>query len=644
MSAPTATTQEGATLDAPLTHRQIVTILIGLMMGMFLAALDQTIVASAIRVIADDLHGLSSMAWVTTAYLITSTIVTPLYGKLSDIYGRKPFFIIAITIFTIGSAACAFAWSIGSLAAFRAFQGLGAGGLFALALAIIGDIVPPRERAKYQGYFLAVFGTSSVIGPVVGGWFAAQDTLLGVTGWRWVFLVNVPIAAAALVVVTRTLHLHHHRLDHRIDWWGAAALTVALVPLLIVAEQGREWGWTSGLSMLCYAVGAAGLIVGFFIERWMGDEALIPLRLFTNRTVAVASITSVFVGMGMFGGLAALPLYLQIVKGATPTEAGLQLLPMMLGIMFGSILSGQLISRTGRYRQYPIIGAGLLVVALWMFHYVMWDTPLWKTMLAMVMFGVGLGFNFQPLTLAIQNAVRPRDIGVATSSATFTRQIGGTLGTAVFLSILFSSARDKIGEAFQTLARGSDFLAALRNPVGDAAANGAFIQQVQAAQAAGTTGDAFGNALNDSSFLQQIDPRLAAPFLVGFSEAMSVVFLVASVVMVIAFVASWFLPHVELRSGSSYDQRNAENAEVALAAAQDNGAAAQSLEPVAAGAVVGGHHEGVGGNGSGPNGSGPLGKHEGPRSEPELAVVSASPDGEASSAKPAGRYIGRHRG
>ena len=487
------------------------------------------------------------------------------------------------------------------------------------------------------------------------------------TGWRWVFLVNVPIAVAALVVVIRTLHLHHYRRDHRIDWWGAGALTVALVPLLIVAEQGREWGWTSGLSFLCYAIGVAGLITWFFIERSMGDEALIPLRLFKNRTVAVASITSVFVGMGMFGGLAALPLYLQIVKGATPTQAGLQLLPMMLGIMFGSILSGQLISRTGRYRQYPIIGAGLLVVALWMFHYVEWDTPLWKTMLAMVMFGIGLGFNFQPLTLAIQNAVSPLDIGVATSSATFTRQIGGTLGTAIFLSILFSSARDKIGEAFQTLARGSDFLAALRNPVGDPAANAAFIQQVQAAQAAGTTDTAFGGALNDSSFLQLIDPRLAAPFLVGFSQAMSVVFLVASFILVIAFVTSWFLPHVELRSGSAYDQRNAE---MASAASQDNGAPVQSREPVAAGAVVGGRipsagdglqassasdppaqalipsgrHEGAHGNGSGPNGAGPVGKHESAGSEPDLAAVSGAPDGESSQAKPAGRYVGRHRG
>ncbi len=543
--------------DEPLTHKQIVTILIGLMMGMFLAALDQTIVASAMRVIADHLQGLSAQAWVTTAYLITSTIATPLYGKLSDIYGRKPFFIAAITIFTIGSMLCTLAWSIPSLAAFRAIQGIGAGGLFSLALAIIGDIVPPRERAKYQGYFLAVFGSSSVLGPVIGGFFAGADKILGIDGWRWVFLVNVPIAVAALFVVTRTLHLHHRRLDHRIDWWGAVALTVAVVPLLIVAEQGREWGWTSTTSLICYAIGLVGFVAGWFIERSMGEEALIPLRLFTNRTVAWASIGSVFIGMGMFGGLAALPLYLQIVKGASATQAGLQLLPMTLGIMFGSILSGQLISRTGRYRRYPIMGAGLLVVSLFVFHYVTADTPLWQSMIVMVFFGMGLGFNFQPLTLAIQNAVPLRDIGVATSSATFTRQIGGTLGTAIFLSLLFSSAKDKIGEAFHTLAPQADFQAALRSPVGDAAANQAFISQMKAGAATGDAASGFSNALNDSSFLNLIDPRLARPFLVGFSDAMSTVFLVASGLLVFAFIASLFLPHVELRSAESFQKARA---------------------------------------------------------------------------------------
>lgn len=532
----------------PLSHREIVTILVGLMMGMFLAALDQTIVASAMRVIADDLNDLAGQAWVTTAYLITSTIATPLYGKLGDIYGRKKLFIFAISIFTIGSMLCTLAWSIPSLAAFRAVQGIGAGGLFSLALAIIGDIVPPRERAKYQGYFLAVFGTSSVLGPVIGGFFAGQATLFGVTGWRWVFLVNVPIAIAALFVVTRTLHLKHKRLDHRIDYWGAASLSIALVPLLIVAEQGREWGWGSVTAVLCYAIGAIGFIAFFLIEKSMGEEALIPLRLFQNRTVASSSIASVFIGMGMFGGLAALPLYLQIVKGATPTEAGLMLLPMTLGIMLGSILSGQMISRTGRYRHWPIIGAVLLVLALFGFHYVGADTDLWKVMIGMFFFGVGLGFNFQPLTLAVQNAVDRKDMGVATSSATFTRQIGGTLGTAVFLSILFSQAGTKINEAFATAASDPAFIAASRNPTGgDPQVNAQFVHQMQAAQQSGQAAGGAGNAaLQDSSFIQQLDPTLAHPFLVGFSDAMSVVFLVASGVMVLAVIATLFLPHVDL--------------------------------------------------------------------------------------------------
>ena len=540
-----------------LTHRQIVTILIGLMLGMFLAALDQTIVASALRVIADDLNGLSSQAWVTTAYLITSTIATPLYGKLSDIYGRKPFFIFAISIFTVGSALCAFAPSIGMLAAFRAVQGIGAGGLFALALAIIGDIVPPRERAKYQGYFLAVFGMSSVLGPVIGGFFAGADTILGITGWRWVFLVNVPIAAVALYVVARTLHLHHNRLDHRIDYWGATALTVALVPLLIVAEQGREWGWLSGRSLALYALGLSGAIAFYVIERGMKDEALIPLRLFAIRTVAVSSAVSIFVGMGMFGGLACIPLYLQIVKGASATEAGLQLLPMTLGIMIGSIASGQVTSRTGRYRQFPIIGTALLVVAMLLFYLVTADTPLWQSMLVMVLFGLGLGFNFQPLTVAVQNAVSMRDIGVATSSATFTRQIGGTLGTAIFLSVLFGRAATNIPARYQEAAMSDPaFQAALAAPTGDATANEAFISGLQAAASGDSS--AFSSALSDSSFLDAIDPRLAHPYLVGFDDALSAVFLIAAGVLTVAFALSWLLPNVELRSNEEFAKARAE--------------------------------------------------------------------------------------
>ena len=449
---------------------------------------------------------------------------------------------------------CSFATSIPMLAAFRAVQGLGAGGLFSLALAIIGDIVPPRERAKYQGYFLAVFGTSSVLGPVIGGFFAGQDTLLGIAGWRWVFLVNVPIGIAALVVVTRTLHLRHTRLDHRIDWWGAAALTVGLVPLLLVAEQGRVWGWGSGRSITCYVIGGIGVVAFFLAERMMGDEALLPLQLFQNRTVGISSIASVILGMGMFGGIACLPLYLQIVKGASPTEAGLLLLPMTLGIMTGSIVSGQMISRTGRYRHFPIIGSALLVLSLFGFHYVGADTPLWKTMIVMFFFGVGLGFNLQPLTLAVQNAVAAR------------HRRGHLVGDlhppdrrhARHRGLPVDPLLGRAGPAPDGLPHDRP---ELRLPGGAEAPTGRrrgqpglHLGAAVGAQSGGS-GGAFDSALNDSSFIQQIDPRLAQPFLVGFSEAIDLVFLIGSGVMVVAFVVLWFLPNVELRSGSSYAER-----------------------------------------------------------------------------------------
>ena len=539
------------TAPGGLTHRQIVTILIGLMSGMFLAALDQTIVATAIRTIADDLHGLQHQAWATTAYLITSTIATPLYGKLGDIYGRKKLFIAAITIFVIGSALCAFSTSMATLSAFRAVQGIGAGGLFSLALAIIGDIVSARERAKYQGYFLAVFGTSSVLGPVIGGFFAGADSIFGITGWRWVFLVNVPIGIVAFLIVSRTLHLSHTRLDHRIDWLGASLLTLSLVPLLLVAEQGREWGWASASAFACYGIGVvAGL--AFVWQEWrMGEEAIIPLAMFRNKTVGVASSASVIIGVAMFGGLAALPLYLQIVKGASPTEAGLLLLPMTLGIMTGSIASGQVISRTGRYRLFPIVGTALLALGLFAFHFVGYDTPLWQTMLIMVFFGLGLGFNFQPLTLAVQNAVPPQQIGVATSLATSTRQIGGTLGTAVFLTILFSEVPGRISDAIGSIAPTADFQAALRDP-----ANTAFAREFAAAQASGNASAGTG-VLSDSSFLTTLDPRLAKPFLVGFSDAMDTVFLVGACITVLGFLVMLLLPHEELRARAAHAERAA---------------------------------------------------------------------------------------
>jgi EmrB/QacA subfamily drug resistance transporter len=522
------------------THRQVITILVGLMMGMFLAALDQTIMATATRTIADDLHGFNLQAWATTAFLITSTISTPLYGKLSDIYGRRPFFLFAIAVFIVGSMLCGLSQNMYELAAFRAIQGIGAGGLMALALTIIGDIVPPRERARYQGFFLAVFGTASVIGPLLGGFFAGQDSIIGITGWRWIFYLNVPIGIAAMIVVARVLHLPHQRTEHRIDWPGAVFLIVGLVPLLTVAEQGREWGWGSGLAFLCYGIGVIGLVGFVFAERAYKDEALLPLRLLGNRTVAVGATSSTILGMAMFGGLLTVPLYLQIVKGSTPTVAGLQMIPFVVGIMAGSIIAGQLIARTGRYRIFPIIGSTLMAIALGLFATIGADTPLWRTMLIMVLMGLGLGGNMQPMITAVQNAVSPREIGVATSSVTFFRSMGGTLGTAIFLSVLFNVVPGKISSAYQAAQRTPEFQQAL-------AANPGQAQTLQQAQGSA--------ALSDTSFLSRLSDVVSHPFKVGFSEGIQVVFLMALAVMIVGLIVVLFLPEIPLSRRSAQQQR-----------------------------------------------------------------------------------------
>ena len=554
MTTPATRSAPSEQTDGGFSHRQTVMILIGLMMGMFLAALDQTVVSTAIRTIADDLNGFSLQAWATTAFLITSTISTPLYGKLSDIYGRKPFFLFAISIFIAGSALCGLSRSMYELAAFRAIQGIGAGGLFSMALAIIGDIVPPRQRARYQGYFLAVFGTSSVLGPVLGGLFAGANSILGISGWRWIFYINVPVGLAALVVVNRVLHIPHTRRDHRIDWQGAVALIIGLVPLLIVAEQGRIWGWSSGRSMLCYGLGIVGLVLFYLAERMCKDDALIPLRLFRGRTFTVATMSSVIIGMGMFGAILVLPLYLQIVKGYSPTGAGLATLPLVLGIMAGSVISGQTISRTGRYKIFPIVGTGLMVVGLYLFSLIGADTPLWKTALIMPIVGLGLGGNMQPIILAIQNAVSPREIGVATSSVTFFRQMGGTLGTAVFLSVLLSTLPGRIADAFNSVRGTPGFQAALA----------AHPDQAATLQAAGS-----GNAdLNDTSFISRLAPVIAHPFKVGFSDSMSTVFLMGAAIMVVGFVIVLLLPEIPLADRSASQARAAEAQAEAGAAAE----------------------------------------------------------------------------
>lgn len=451
MSTATAEKQVGgAPANAPvMTHRQIMLVIIGLMAGMFLSSLDQTIVSTSIRTIGDDLHGLEQQAWVTTAYMITSTITTPIYGKLSDMYGRRPLYIFGIVVFILGSLLSSFSTSMMMLSAFRAFQGIGAGALMSLPMAIMGDMLAPRERAKYQGYFLATFGISSVVGPLVGGIFAGADEILWITGWRWVFLINVPIGIIALAMVWVFLHLPKfgEKAKPRIDWWGAVSVVVTLVPMLIVAEQGREWGWGSAHSIICYVIAAVGLVAFLLIESKMGEDAIIPLGLFKSGSFSMSTILGFLVGFGMFGAMMTIPLFLQIVLGLTPTESGFATLPIMAGIMLSSITSGILVSKTGSYRIFPITGLFFLMCGYYYLTFMTVDRPLWFLMIGMFIIGTGLGQLMQSLTLAAQNSVAPRYMGVATSAATFFRQIGGTMGTAVLLSVLFSVMPTNISNA-----------------------------------------------------------------------------------------------------------------------------------------------------------------------------------------------------
>lgn len=569
-----------------MTHRQILFIIFGLMAGMFLSALDQTIVGTSMRTIADDLKGLDAQAWVTTAYLITSTIATPIYGKLSDIFGRRPLFIIAIVVFLIGSIAAGFSDSMYQLAAFRAVQGLGAGGLMALPLAIMGDILAPRERAKYQGYFLAVFGISSLIGPLIGGLFAGTPEILFITGWRWVFLLNIPIGIIALSIVLRFLHIPHTRHSVRIDWWGAATIILALVPLLLVAEKGRDWGWDSPTSIVCYVIGALGVAAFIVSEKLMGDDALIPLKLFKNATFRMATILGVLVGFGMFGAMMTIPLYLQLVNGATPTEAGFLTLPMIGGLMISSIVSGQVISRTGVYKWFPRAGTAFMAVGFLWFTFATADKPVWFMMIGMLLVGLGLGQLMQTLTIASQNSVGPRDIGVATSSSTFFRQIGGTLGVAILFSVLYTRIPETIAAAFTNKANLANLQAAAADPdVRLDPDNAGILDLLSRAQ--GGDPDAVGSSLNgDSSFLNNADPRLAAPFLQGFNNAAVSIFWVALVVVLIAFVLSWFLKASPLRAKSAL-QENADN-EAALLAQGAADATGALVEP---GTAAAGAHD-----------------------------------------------------
>ncbi|MFC9897443.1 MFS transporter [Nocardia sp. NPDC127579] len=502
---------------AALSHRQILTILSGLLLGIFLAALDQNIVSVAIVPIANDLHGFDEQAWATTAYLITATVSTPLYGKLADIYGRKPCYLIAIGLFIIGSVACTFATSMYGLAAFRAFQGLGAGGLMSLAFTILSDIVPARERVRYQGYFMVVFGSSTVLGPVLGGFFSGYAELAKLDGWRWVFLVNVPIGILAFLVVARFLNVPHQRQKQRIDWFGALTLTVGVVPLLIIAEQGREWGWQSERALICYGVAASGVLLFIIVELLMGDAALIPMRLFDNSTFSVSILGGFIVGVAMFGAIVLVPLYFQVVRGYSPTKSGLLMLPLVVGIMVGAQISGMVTQRTGRYKMLPVAGCLLITVGAVLHAQVEFDSPLWQPLVCGGVIGAGLGFCMQTLIIAAQNAGPRQDMGVSTAAATFFRQMGGTLGVAIFLTILFNLLPNKIIDAF----------------------GGQLPPGFDAGQLGGITSDASGIA--------NLSPEFRVPVLAGFTDAMNGVFYTAAGVALLAGLILLFMKELPLQ-------------------------------------------------------------------------------------------------
>ena len=528
------TTTEIRDVDVPgtPTHREIMVVLSGLLVGMFLAALDQTVVSTAIRTIADRLDGLTAQAWVTTAYLITSTISTPLYGKLSDQYGRKPFYVFAIAIFVVGSVLCGVATNIYELAAYRAVQGIGAGGLLSLAFAIIGDLVPPRARGRYQGYFLAVFGISSVLGPVIGGAFAGQTTLLGIDGWRWIFFLNVPLGLLAAVVVVKRLSLPRKRSSAPIDFLGAGLLTTTVVPGLLLAEKGRDWGWGSPLALSMMALSVLSLIAFVAVERRMGENAILPPRIFQSSVFNLTSVTALLIGVGMFGGLVVLPLYLQIVRGGSPTEAGLQLTPLMLGIFVTSSVSGIFMKRTGRYKPLPIAGTALMFLALVLMSTLGVDTPLWQAMTYMVLMGMGLGLSMQTLVIAVQNALPPADMGVATSSVTFFRSLGGTLGAAVSLAILFGSLAGNI----QDRARAAGLPQAVVDRFSSA------------------------SSLNDSSVIATLPDAVRQVVLEGFADSMQMVFAVVAALLVPAFVLSLLTKEIPLRAHGGMQAAAADSA------------------------------------------------------------------------------------
>lgn len=517
--------------DAPaqLSHREIMGVLSGLMTGLLLAALDQTIVSTALKTIVEDFKGLDHYTWVVTAYLLTSTASTPLYGKISDIYGRRPVFQFAIVTFLVGSALAGAAQDMGQLIATRAIQGLGAGGLMALTFVIIGDVIPPRDRGKYQGYFGAVWGLSSVAGPLLGGFFSDHATLLGVAGWRWIFYINIPFGILALILTTSSLHVNLVKRSHKIDYLGAVLLVTAAVSLLMcVSVYGPQDGWRDGHTLLT-AAGAVVLTLLFLWQESRADEPILPLGLFKNHTFSLTSALGFIIGAGMFGAIVMLPLYLQLVKGDSATSSGLKLIPFMIGIVFTSILSGKLISKHGHYKRFPLTGLVMVTGGLLLMSTLKEDTPFWQLASFAILIGGGLGFSMQTIVIALQNSVHFTEMGIATSANTFFRSIGSTIGVAVFGSIYANRLGAYIPEAVGKL------------------------QQTNPAALAGATPEAFEQLKNNSSIISTFTPELQDAIVHAFVQSFHVVFLAAAPVTAVGFLLALMLRETPLRTGAAVE-------------------------------------------------------------------------------------------
>lgn len=499
-----------AQLPPETSTRERLAIFSALALVLLLASLDQTIVSTALPIIVRDIGGLSHLSWIVTAYLLATTVVVPLYGKLGDLFGRRIVLQAAVIIFLIGSALCGMAQNLPELIAFRILQGLGGGGLIVTAIAVVGDVVPPRERGRYQGFFGGVFGLSTVLGPLIGGFIV--DNL----SWRWIFLINVPFALLALAVINRTFRPHKQNSKIDIDYAGAALLAVALTSVVIITSLGATLAAEAPVSLFAFSVlGAVSLASFLYIETKVPDPIL-PLSLFTNRAFIIATTIGFIVGLALFGSITLLPLYLQIVKGLDPTSAGLHLTPMMLGVFVSSITSGQIISRVGRYKIFPVIGTAIMALALTLLSRMTVETSAFTASAYMLLLGLGLGMVMQILVMAVQNAVDYNQLGVATSGTTLFRSIGGSVGAALFGAI-FAYTLDQ-----QISATAPDLQGTTNNPAAIAALSGAL------------------KATYDELFVSSLHP----------------VFRTASAMALIAFLLSFAIKEVPLRTTLAAEPSN----------------------------------------------------------------------------------------